>query len=88
VVPLSGRSSLSLPLPKYNYQVEGIVVVEVTVDKNGKVTKATPGVKGSTTLDQSLLAAAKKAAEAARFKPKSNAPAFQTGTITYYFKLQ
>jgi len=85
---LSGRSPLSLPLPEYNYQVEGIVVVEVTVDKYGKVTKATPGVKGSTTLDQNLLAAARKAALAARFDRKPDAPAFQKGTITYHFMLQ
>lgn len=85
---LAGRSPLNLPKPEYNYQVEGKVVVEVTVDRSGKVTKAVPGVKGSTTLDENLLKAAEKAALEALFDVKSDAPAFQKGTITYYFRLQ
>jgi len=47
-----------------------------------------PGVKGSTTLDANLLAAAKRAALKAKFDKKPDAPAYQKGTITYYFKLQ
>ncbi|MDX2443682.1 MAG: hypothetical protein QNK30_07760, partial [Bacteroidales bacterium] len=85
---LKGRTPQSLPKPDYKYQEDGIVVVEVTVDQNGKVTKATPGVKGSTTLDPNLLSAARKAAIAARFDKNPDAPAFQKGTITYNFVLQ
>lgn len=59
---LGGRSALSLPTPYYPGNEEGVVVVQVTVDKYGKVTKAVPGYKGSTTLRADLLAAAKKAA--------------------------
>ncbi len=85
---LSGRNPLSLPKPDYNYQVEGIVVVEVTVDRDGKVTRAVPGVRGSTTLNENLLDAARKAALRARFDSKSDAAAYQKGTITYHFMLQ
>lgn len=85
---LAGRTPKSLPKPEYNYQVEGIVVVEVTVNPNGNVTNATAGVKGSTTLDDYLLRAARKAALAAKFDKKPNAPEFQKGTITYHFLLQ
>ena len=85
---LEGRTPQSLPKPEYNYQVEGKVVVEVTVDRKGNVTKATAGVKGSTTLDEYLLREAQKAALSAKFDRKPNAPAFQKGTITYYFLLQ
>lgn len=85
---LTGRNPESLPKPDYNYQIEGKVVVEITVDKYGSVTSAVPGVKGSTTLDANLLAAAKRAALKARFDKKPDAPAYQKGTITYYFKLQ
>ncbi|MBA7515786.1 hypothetical protein ES705_07829 [subsurface metagenome] len=85
---LAGRTPQSLPKPEYNYQAEGIVVVEVTVNRNGNVTKATAGVKGSTTLDNNLLKAAQKAALAAKFDRKPNAAAFQKGTITYHFLLQ
>ena len=85
---LSGRTPQSLPKPSHKYQVEGKVVVEVTVDRNGKVTQATPGVKGSTTLDENLLSAARKAAMAAQFDKNPDTPAFQKGTITYFFTLQ
>ena len=85
---LEGRTPQSLPKPEYNFQAEGIVVVEVTVNQNGNVTKATAGVKGSTTLDNNLLKAAQKAALAAKFDRKPSAAAFQKGTITYHFLLQ
>jgi TonB family protein len=85
---LSGRNPESLPKPEYNYQVEGKVVVEITVDKYGNVTKAVAGVKGSTTLNENLLKAAKKAALNAKFDRDPKAPAYQKGTITYYFRLQ
>ncbi len=85
---LAGRIPQKLPKPEYNYQVAGIVVVEVTVDRNGNVTKANPGVQGSTTLDDYLLRVAKKAALDSKFERKPNAPAYQKGTITYKFILQ
>ena len=56
---LQGRNFQSLAPPKYDYQGEGKVVVEITVDRTGKVTEAIPGIKGSTTLDEYLLSAAK-----------------------------
>lgn len=85
---LGGRKSLVLPKPDYLKQKQGTVVVQVTVDRNGNVTKATPGVKGSSTLDVDLLKAAEKAALTAKFDVSPNAPAYQTGTITYVFKFQ
>lgn len=85
---LAGRNPLSLPLPDYIYQVEGIVVVEVTVNRNGDVTSALPGVRGSTTLNDYLLNTARRAAERAKFNVRPDAPAFQKGTITYHFRLQ
>ncbi|NMB51597.1 MAG: hypothetical protein GX999_04670, partial [Bacteroidales bacterium] len=47
---LEGRGVQKLPRPKYNYQEGGRVVVEVSVDRSGRVTQATAGIKGSTTL--------------------------------------
>ena len=84
---LNGRIGLSLPKPYYPGNEEGIVVVQVTVDKNGTVTKAEPGAKGSNTANPELIAAAKKAALQARFNVDNNATAFQVGTITYRFVL-
>ncbi len=85
---LAGRSPVALPVPTFNTQKEGRVVVRVRVDRKGKVVFAEPGVKGSTTLDKDLLAAAKRAALASSFNNKSDAPAMQEGTITYVFRLR
>ncbi|HBX52594.1 MAG: hypothetical protein A2W98_09940 [Bacteroidetes bacterium GWF2_33_38] len=85
---LSGRKPEALPKPEYNSQEEGKVVVDVTVDRFGVVVKAIPGVKGSTTTDKTLWAAAKKAAEKTKFTKKADAPEEQKGTITYHFILQ
>jgi len=84
---LAGRGLVGkLPLPVYNIQDQGTVVVAITVDKDGNVTRATPGARGSTTLNKALLDAAEKAARQAKFTRTSTLE--QTGTITYIFKLQ
>jgi len=85
---LKGRGFQRLPPPKYDYQGEGRVVVEVSVDRSGKVVQANPGTKGSTTLDEYLLKVAKDAALEARFEVKPDAPVIQKGTITYNFILK
>jgi colicin import membrane protein len=85
---LEGRNPLYLPKPRYDYQVEGKVVVEIRVDRNGNVTYARAGVKGSTTNDENLTKAAREAALKAKFDSKSDAAFTQTGTITYHFILQ
>ncbi|MFA5326818.1 MAG: cell envelope integrity protein TolA [Prolixibacteraceae bacterium] len=84
---LDGRRGLSLPKPYYPGNEEGIVVVQVTVDRNGMVTKAEPGVRGTNTANPELVSAAKKAALQAKFNVDQSAPAFQVGTITYRFRL-
>lgn len=85
---LQGRGFQVLPTPKYDYQGEGRVVVEVSVDRMGKVVQAIPGIKGSTTLDEYLLKVAKEAAMNASFEVKSDAPVIQKGSITYNFILK
>lgn len=84
---LKGRNSMSIPKPKYNLQESGKVVVEITVDRNGKVVNARPGMPGSTTSNSSLFEAARKAAMKAIFNSDPKASAFQQGTITYHFQL-
>lgn len=85
---LAGRIALTLPQPQYPKQKSGKVVVRVTVDTNGNITQVEGGVPGSTTLDTDLIKAAEKAAKMAKFDVKPDAPAKQTGTITYIYKLQ
>ena len=85
---LSGRKLVGrLPSPTYDVQDQGVVVVEITVDKDGNVTKVRPGVKGTTATNKSLLDAAAKAARQAKFSPNPNAVE-QIGKITYNFILQ
>jgi TolA protein len=84
---LTGRSAVNIEKPTYPGQEEGVVVVRITVDKYGRVTKAEPGVRGSTSIESDLLNAAKNAALSTRFNQDNEAPAFQTGTITYRFVL-
>ena len=84
---LEGRSIIgNLQKPSYNAQLEGIVVVQIVVDQYGNVTKAIPGVEGTTVMDKGLWNAARAAAMETRFTPGSEP--VQTGTITYKFKLQ
>lgn len=85
---LQGRGVQKLPSPKYEYQEGGKVVVEITVDRQGKVVNAVPGTKGSTILDEYLLRVAKEAALEAEFEPNPDAPPSQKGTITYNFILK
>jgi TonB family protein len=86
---LSGRSVVGgFPLPAYNSQNQGKVAVEVTVNQEGKVTKATATAKGSTVQDTKLWRSAEEAALKARFNVKKDAPISQVGTITYVFRLK
>lgn len=85
---LGGRKAQSLYKPPYDLQEEGVVVVAITVDRSGRVTDATPGIKGSTTLAGDLLKLAKEAALKTRFEPSNEAPIIQKGTITYVFRLK
>lgn len=85
---LNGRTALQLPPPDYPKQRGGRVVVKVWVNRDGRVLQAEPGEPGSTTFDQSLLEAAKKAALQAQFDVTANAPEVQTGSITYIFQLK
>ena len=84
---LAGRNPVSIPLPDYNVQESGTVVVTIRVNREGVVTSAEAGARGTNTLDKDLLEAARKAALKARFNPSPDAAFTQQGTITYHFVL-
>ncbi|PTS99662.1 hypothetical protein DBR27_13355 [Flavobacterium sp. HMWF030] len=84
---LGTRKALSKPAPKYTCNEEGKVVVEITVDQNGKTLSATPGIKGTTNTARCLLDQAKIAAMNTKWDADSDAPAKQTGKIIYNFSL-
>lgn len=86
---LAGRSLVgSLPRPDYGAPEEGRVIVDITVDQQGKVIAAAYRSVGSTTQNKTLVDAAIKAARQARFNVDENAAINQTGTITYNFRMQ
>lgn len=86
---LAGRSASGrLPLPEYKVQKSGKVLVDITVDQQGKVVRAAANLKGSTVTDAQLIKAAEEAARKAVFNANPNAAALQTGTISYIFKLE
>lgn len=84
---LGNRKALSKPAPKYTCDEAGKVVVEVTVDQNGRTISATAGIKGTTNLARCLLDQAKIAAMNTKWDADSNAPAKQVGKIIYNFSL-
>ena len=84
---LGGRKVEFKATPIYTIQVEGKVVVAITVDRLGNVIYANPGIKGSTTLNKELLQRAKTAALKTKFEPKPSAPTNQQGKIIYSFRL-
>jgi outer membrane biosynthesis protein TonB len=84
---LAGRKALSTPKKQPDCQEEGVVVVRITVAKNGKVMSAIPGVKGSTNTAPCLLKPAKEAALSTIWNSDGAALEIQTGTIIYKFSL-
>jgi hypothetical protein len=84
---LGNRKALSKPAPKYTCNEEGKVVVEVSVDRNGKTINAVAGIKGSTNTAKCLLDQARIAAMNTRWDASSDAPEKQVGKIVYNFNL-
>jgi outer membrane biosynthesis protein TonB len=85
---LGNRKPKNKPQPIYDGSDQGIVVVRILVDKNGKVVYAEAGVKGSTTTDLQLLKRAKEAALATKWQSDATAPEKQEGRIIYNFIIE
>ena len=84
---LAGRTSVSLPIPNYNSNRQGKIVVKIVVNQQGKVIRAEAPEKGSTITDGKMVEQARQAALKARFNASSTALEEQSGTITYIFKI-
>lgn len=80
---LAGRRTAYIPPTTNDCNQSGRVVIEVTVDRSGKVISAING-KGSTA-DACLIALAKKYAYQTRWQPSETAAEKQIGNITYNF---
>lgn len=84
---LGNRKALNKPEPRYLCNEQGVVVVQIAVDQNGKVISAIPGVKGTTNTAKCLLDQAKIAAINTKWQSDDAAPSTQIGKIIYNFKL-
>jgi outer membrane biosynthesis protein TonB len=84
---LNGRNLQSNGKVVQDCNQEGTVVVRITVNNNGEVVKAEPGVKGSTNTHPCLLEPARKTALLHKWFPDNNAPAEQIGFVVIQFKL-
>ncbi|MBL7885046.1 MAG: energy transducer TonB [Bacteroidia bacterium] len=85
---LKGRMLVKKPERMTDSEEEGIVIVEIIVNEDGKVIKATPGQRGSTTTDAKLYAKARQAALSAKFNPSPTGVTEQRGTYTFVFTLE
>lgn len=84
---LGNRKALVKPSPNYNCDEQGKVVVEVTVDRNGKTISAVAGIQGTTNTARCLLDQAKIAALNTKWQASTDAPEKQVGRIIYNFNL-
>ncbi len=84
---LGNRKAISKPTPKYICNESGKVVVEVSVDRNGKTIDAIAGIKGTTNTAKCLLDQARIAAINTKWDASSDAPEKQVGKIIYNFNL-
>ncbi|WP_297099620.1 hypothetical protein [uncultured Draconibacterium sp.] len=84
---LENRYHLRLPVPVYLSQGGGTVIVDIVVNRQGKVVEAEPRDDRSIR-DKQLFDYAKEAASRTVFNSDNSAPARQKGTIQYTFVAQ
>nr|WP_299341105.1 energy transducer TonB [Allomuricauda sp.] len=84
---LNGRNLVSKGKVQQECNEDGRVVVRIVVDRNGRVIKATPGVKGTTNNAPCLLEPARKTALLHKWNLDSKAPTQQIGFVVVNFKL-
>jgi colicin import membrane protein len=83
---LNGRGRPTRDIFKQDCNEYGMVVVEIEVDRNGKVVSAKPGIKGSTNTAACLLEPARKIALSHKWPADAKAPARQIGFVSVNFE--
>ena len=84
---LNGRSLQSKGKVLQECNEQGLVVVRISVNRQGDVILAEPGVKGTTNTHPCLLEPAKKTAQLHKWFPDTEAPEIQIGFVVIQFKL-
>lgn len=82
---LSGRGSKLLEIPDVGVEDPGDLVVDIWVDRDGKVIKAQKNYQKSNVFDPEQVQVAINAAKNSTFEADQTAPEEQRGTITYNF---
>ena len=82
---LGGRGRPSRQIYKQDCNEYGLVVVKIEVNRAGRVTKAEPGIRGTTNTHPCLLEPAKKIALSHKWPADSDAPAKQIGFVSINF---
>lgn len=87
-VDLAGRTIKRKPVINDKPSVAGKVVMDIWVDPDGKVVRVSQNTGKSTTLDQTLVTIAKRAALESSFYPDPKAIGEKKGTMTFVFVLE
>ncbi|MEO1033048.1 MAG: energy transducer TonB [Bacteroidota bacterium] len=82
---LGGRGRPSKRIYKQDCNEYGLVVVRIEVNRQGKVIKAEPGIRGTTNTHPCLLEPAKKIALSHKWPADADAPAKQIGFVSINF---
>ncbi|MCK8482245.1 energy transducer TonB [Psychroserpens algicola] len=82
---LNGRGKPSFTMQDGCENEYGLIVVDIVVDRSGRVIEATPGVRGSNNATSCLKTQAKKIALSYKWPADSKAPARQYGKVSVNF---
>jgi hypothetical protein len=86
--PIALRKFTNLVTPNDDGQKTGKIAVRITINKEGIVVNATPGVRGTTLNDRDLWQKCKEAVMGARLNQSSTAPDLQVGVVVFNFKVK
>lgn len=87
-IDVPGYTVKNRPVIDDKPNVGGKVYMDIVVSPDGKVLRATQNTGKSTTLNQTLVAIAKRACMATTFYPNPKATGEQQGSILFVFELQ
>lgn len=85
---LAGRAFKGAPRINSNEQESGKIVINIIVDRDGNVIRASAGGRGTTITNNALTQKCIESARKAKFSPSPNGQAEQPGTLEYIFVLE
>ena len=85
--PIALRDFTNLVTPEDGSKT-GKIAVRISINKEGFVVNAVPGVKGTTLNDRDLWQKCKEAIIGAHYNQSGNAPGLQVGVVVFSFKVK